>query len=105
MATKNFFSLKQISASPGAVIKAFRNNFNITQKELAAVTGIAETNLSSIENDKLEIGLKRAVLIAAAFGIDPALILFPDGYESSYGKDIKAVQQASAKLIAKKRVS
>jgi hypothetical protein len=33
---------------------------------LAAVTGIAETNLSAIENDKVEIGVKRAVLIAAA---------------------------------------
>ena len=86
------------------MIKAFRKNFNITQEELATVTGIAETNLSAIENDKIEIGVKRAVLIAAALGINPSGLLFPSGYETSYKKDVKAVQAASAKMMAKKKV-
>lgn len=103
MAVKNFFDLKQVETTPGGVIKAFRKNFNITQQELADITGIAETNLSAIENNKIEIGVKRAVFIAAALGIDPALILFPNGYEESYGKDLKLIQQASAKLMSKKR--
>jgi transcriptional regulator with XRE-family HTH domain len=104
MATINFFDLKHAKTTPGQVIRAFRRNFNITQHELAEATGIAEANLSAIENGKTEIGVKRAVLIAAAFGIDPALILFPNGYESLYGKELRAVRQASAKLIAKKKV-
>ena len=99
-----FFDLNQIKTTPGGVIKAFRKNFQITQQELAEVTGIAEANLSVIENDKIEIGVKRAVLIAAALGIDPSLILFPSGFEGSYSKDVKAVQQASEKMMAKKRV-
>ena len=100
----NFFDLKQVKTTPGGVIKAFRKNFQITQQELAKVTGIAETNLSAIESNKVEIGVKRAVLIATAFGIDPAIILFPNGYESSYSKDIKAVQQAAEKMMSKKKV-
>ena len=105
MAIRNFFDLKHEQATPGGIIRAFRKNFQITQEELAKVTGIAEANISAIENDKIELGVKRAVLMAAAFGIDPAQILFPNGYEASYGKDVKAVQQASAKLMAKKKVS
>ena len=101
--TRNFFDLKQIKSTPGGVIKAFRKNFQFTQHELAEVTGIAEANLSAIENDRVEIGVKRAVLIAAAFGIDPALILFPNGYEASYNKDIKTVQKASEKMMARKK--
>jgi len=103
MAIKNFFELKLVGATPGKVIKAFRKNFNITQQELAGVTGIAETNISAIENDKVEIGVKRAVLIAAAFGINPSGLLFPRGYENSYGKDIKAVKVAAGKMMAKKK--
>jgi transcriptional regulator with XRE-family HTH domain len=102
MAIRNFFDLKLPNLTPGKVIKAFRKNFNITQQELAKVTGIAETNLSAIENNKIEIGVKRAVLIATALGINPSMILFPEGYEASYEKDIKAVQTASAKLLKKK---
>jgi len=103
--SRNFFDLKQTKTTPGGVIKSFRKNFQITQQELVQVTGIAETNISSIENDKIEIGIKRAVLIAAAFGIDPASILFPNGFEASYGKDVKAVRLASEKMMAKKKVS
>ncbi|MEK6772933.1 MAG: helix-turn-helix transcriptional regulator [Bdellovibrionota bacterium] len=66
MSTRNFFDLKFPKTTPGKVIRAFRKNFNITQQELAEVTGIAETNLSAIENDKVEIGVKRAVQVASA---------------------------------------
>ena len=103
--SRNFSDLRHTKTTPGGVIKAFRKNFQMTQQELAQVTGIAETNLSAIENDKIEIGVKRAVLIAAAFGIEPASILFPNGFDASYSKDVKAVRIASEKLMAKKKVS
>ena len=60
MKTLDFFSLRQSKATPGKEIGAFRKNFQITQSELASITGIAETNLRAMENDKLDIGLKRA---------------------------------------------
>jgi transcriptional regulator with XRE-family HTH domain len=103
MAVRNFFDLKQVKGTSGDVIRTFRKNFDITQKELSEVTGIAHSNLSAIENDRIEIGFRRAFLIAAAFGIDPALILFPNGYESSFAKELKAVEKAGTKLLAKKK--
>lgn len=105
MKAKNFFDLKQVKTTPGGVIKAFRKNFQLTQHELAEMTGLTHTNISALENNRIEIGIKRAVLIAAAFGIDPSLILFPNGFEASYGKDVKAVRQASAKVLARKTAS
>lgn len=103
METKNFFDLKQTKTTAGGVIRAFRKNFKLTQQELSQITGIAETNISAIENDKIEIGIKRAALLAAAFGIDPSLILFPNGFEAAFNKDIKKVREASAKFFSKKR--
>lgn len=104
MKTRNFFDLKLKKSTSGEVIKAFRKNFQITQGELAEITGIAETNLSAIENDKVELGVKRAVLIATALGLNPSQLLFPNGVEASYSKEVHRVQQVSAKIMAKKRV-
>lgn len=100
---KNFFDLKQVKTTSGEVVRAFRKNFQLTQQELAEITGLTDTNISAIENDRIDIGIKRSVLIAAAFGIDPSLILFPNGFESSFSKDVKTVRQASAKALAKKK--
>ena len=101
---RNFFDLKLKKTTAGEIIKAFRKNFKITQGELAKVTGIAETNLSAIENGKLEMGVKRAVLIATALGISPSQLLFPNGVEDTYGKEVHRVQQASQKLMSRKKV-
>lgn len=49
-----------------------------TQEELARRSGISSTNLSALENDKLEIGKKRAEQLAKAFNVHPAIIMFPD---------------------------
>lgn len=104
MPTQNFFDLKLTKPTPGKVVRGFRRNFKLTQQELAQVTGIAETNLSAIENDKVELGVRRAVLIAAAFGVDPSLILFPHGYVAPYESEVRAVQAAATRLKAKKKV-
>jgi len=58
-----------------------------TQAELAQRCGIRTTNISLLENAKVEIGKKRAEQIAKAFGVHPAIIMFPE-YE---GNEIKKV--------------
>jgi len=65
----------------GEVIKELRSLKLWTQKELAKRTGIAEQNICSLENDKFEIGKKRAEQIAKAFEVPPSIIMFPEyGY-------------------------
>lgn len=53
-----------------------------TQVELASRSGISATNLSALENDRIEIGKHRAKQLASAFGVHPAIIMFPE-YEAS----------------------
>lgn len=90
-------------STPGSVIRAHRRNWKITLKELGEMTGIAESNLSLIENDKVEIGIRRASLIGAALGIDPAFILFPKGTEGAFKKEVERVSKKASRLLAEKR--
>jgi transcriptional regulator with XRE-family HTH domain len=53
-----------------------------TQIELSARCAISVTNLSLLERGRVEIGKKRAERIAKAFGVHPAIIMFPE-YEGS----------------------
>jgi len=69
----------------GEVIRMLRELKGWTQAELAKRSGIRATNISLLENDKVEIGKKRVEQIAKAFAIHPAIIMFPE-YE---GKEIQ----------------
>lgn len=68
--------------SVGETIRMLRDLKGWTQQELEERSGISETNLSLLENDKVDIGKKRAEQLAKAFGIHPAIIMFPE-YEIS----------------------
>ena len=65
----------------GEVIKMLRESKGWTQEELAKRCMINATNISLLENDRLDIGKKRAEQLAQAFKIHPAIIMFPE-YES-----------------------
>ena len=66
--------------TPGKTVRAFRKNFEITLKELEEVTDIKESNLSALENDRIEMTSYYAERLGAALGIHPRLILYPDGW-------------------------
>lgn len=52
-----------------------------TQADLAERSAISTTNISLLENGKIEIGKRRAEQLAKAFDVHPAIIMFPE-YES-----------------------
>ena len=72
----------------GEVIKMLRELKGWTQEELAKYCSINAKNISMLENNKLEIGKKRAVQLATAFDVHPAIIMFPE-YEA------KEIQKAA----------
>ena len=79
---KNFVpSDSYASLSTGEVLKMLRELKGWTQKELADKCGITVTNLSLLENGKIDIGKRRAEQLAKAFKIHPAIIMFPE-YEA-----------------------
>lgn len=65
----------------GEVIRILRGLKEWTQETLAKRSGITATNISLLESGKIEIGKKRAEQLADAFGVHPAIIMFP-GYEA-----------------------
>jgi transcriptional regulator with XRE-family HTH domain len=65
----------------GEVIKMLRELKEWTQEVLAKRCKINATNISLLENDKIEIGKRRAEQLAHAFNVHPAIIMFPE-YES-----------------------
>ena len=104
---KNLLDLKElkIEETPGKVVRAFRKNFELTLSDMEKLTGIPQSNLSAIENDKLDMGVRRAIRIAAVFGINPSLILFPKGYEREDQTEIRKIRRDAAALIERKRAA
>lgn len=87
MKTKDFVpATSHAHLSTGEVIRMLRELKGWTQKELAKRSGISETNLSLLENDKVDIGKKRAEQLAKAFSIHPAIIMFPEYETQELGK-------------------
>jgi transcriptional regulator with XRE-family HTH domain len=71
----------------GEVIRMLRELKAWTQAKLADRCGVSATNISLLENGRVEIGKRRAEQIARAFGVHPAIIMFPE-YE---GREIPKV--------------
>lgn len=69
------------SLKTGEVIQMLRELKKWTQEDLAKRSGITASNISLLENSKVEIGKKRAEQLAEAFKVHPAIIMFPE-YES-----------------------
>ncbi len=65
----------------GEVIRMLRELKGWTQQELATRSGISATNISALENERVDIGKRRAEQLAKAFAVHPAIILFPE-YEA-----------------------
>ena len=65
----------------GETIRMLRELKGWTQEQLAELSGLNAKNISLLENGRIDIGKKRAEQLAKAFGVHPAIIMFPE-YES-----------------------
>ena len=72
---------KRASVTTGEVIRILRELKGWTQELLAQKSGVNAKNISLLENDRVDIGKRRAEQLAKAFGVHPAIIMFPE-YES-----------------------
>jgi len=78
---------KHAAITTGEAIKMLRDLKGWTQEELAKRSGINAKNISLLENNKIDIGKKRAEQLANAFGVHPAIIMFPE-YEAALIKKV-----------------
>lgn len=72
--------------STGEVIRMLRELKGWTQSTLALRSGVSPTNLSLLENDRIDIGKKRALQLASAFEVHPAIIMFPEFGSTGFKK-------------------
>jgi transcriptional regulator with XRE-family HTH domain len=67
-----------VHVTPGQMLKTLRELQGLSQKELAEKTGMTQSNISALETDARQIGRERALVLAKALRVHPAVILFPD---------------------------
>ena len=71
---------KRITVSAGESVRIIRELQGLSQNQLAQRTGIPQTTLSAIENDRVRLGVERAKVLARALKCHPAVLVFP-GWE------------------------
>ena len=68
---------KQIDVSVGESVRIIRELQEMSQNELAKETGIPQSTISAIENDRVNLGVERAKQLAIALKCHPAILVFP----------------------------
>ena len=68
---------KQIDVSVGESVRIIRELQKMSQNELARLTGIPQSTISAIENDRVNLGVERAKQLAVALKCHPAVLVFP----------------------------
>jgi len=68
---------KQIDVSVGESVKILRELQELSQNDLAELTGIPQSTISAIENDRVQLGVERAKVFARALQCHPAVLVFP----------------------------
>lgn len=71
---------KTVDVSVGESVRIIRELQGLSQNQLAGLTGIPQSTLSAIENDRVSLGVERAKVIASALRCHPAVLVFP-GWE------------------------
>ena len=68
----------RIQISTGESVRIIRELQELSQNELAAVTGIPQSTISAIERDRINLGVERAKVLAKALRCHPAVLVFPN---------------------------
>jgi transcriptional regulator with XRE-family HTH domain len=68
---------KTIDVSVGESVRILRELQELSQSDLAKLTGIPQSTISAIENDRVSLGVERAKVLARALKCHPAVLVFP----------------------------
>lgn len=68
----------QIVVTPGEMLATLRKLQGLSQVQLAKLTGMNQANISSLESGRQNMGRERAILLAQALHVHPAVIMFPN---------------------------
>ena len=68
---------KRISVTVGESVRILRELQELSQSQLARLTGISQASISAIENDRVRLGVERAKVLARALKCHPGALVFP----------------------------
>ena len=68
----------RIQVSTGESVRIIRELQELSQNDLAAVTGIPQSTISAIERNRINLGVERAKVLARALRCHPAVLVFPN---------------------------
>ena len=78
---------RRIDVSVGESVRIIRELQELSQNALSEMTGIPQSTISAIENDRVNLGVERAKALARALRCHPAVLVFP-------GWDVRAESAA-----------
>ena len=64
--------------TPGKALRIYRELGGFSQNELAELTGLKQATISSLENDRIALGIDRAKVLATVLRVHPGLLAFAD---------------------------
>lgn len=67
----------RVVVSAGESVRIIRELQELSQTELALMTGIPQSTISAIERGRVKLGVERAKVLARALRCHPAVLVFP----------------------------
>ena len=71
---------KRVEVSVGESLRIIRELQDLSQNQLSDLTGIPQATISAIENNRVQLGVERAKVLASALKVHPGVLVFP-GWE------------------------
>ena len=71
---------KRVEVSVGESVRIIRELQELSQNQLSDLTGIPQATISAIENNRVQLGVERAKVLASALKVHPGVLVFP-GWE------------------------
>ncbi len=68
---------KRVDVSTGDSVRILRELHEMSQNDLATASGIPQSTISAIENNRVRLGVERAKVLAKALRCHPAVLVFP----------------------------
>jgi len=73
-------AIKRVDVSVGESVRIIRELQGLSQNKLAESSGIPQSTISAVENDRINLGVERAKTLARVLNCHPAVLVFP-GWE------------------------
>jgi len=68
---------RRIEITVGESVRIIRELQELSQNQLAQLTGISQSTISAIECGRVNIGIERAKVLARALRVHPSVLVFP----------------------------